>query len=250
MSDAELTPMVDDPSVAAALKADLAVAKGAVVEGFDAAAGLAALEASIAAQGAAGAATASTSLLTKVVIGAVVVGGAAVAWVATRPPAEPEVLQGPVAVVQPKSEVLDVVEPAPPQPAAEVPEEDPVEAVEVVEDDVEEVAIQPRKPRVKKAEPQPQQQESMEERLLREAKMVADARRALASDPAHALKLANDAAKDFPQGQLVEEREALKIRALAKLGRDDEARSRAERYLERHPRGPHADSVRRAVGID
>ena len=40
----------------------------------------------------------------------------------------------------------------------------------------------------------------------------------------------------FPAGRLREEREALRIKALAGLGRDDEARRAAERFRERFPR--------------
>jgi outer membrane protein assembly factor BamD (BamD/ComL family) len=40
----------------------------------------------------------------------------------------------------------------------------------------------------------------------------------------------------FPAGRLREEREALRIKALAGLGRNDEARRAAERFRERFPR--------------
>jgi hypothetical protein len=43
-------------------------------------------------------------------------------------------------------------------------------------------------------------------------------------------------AAQFPAGQLAEEREALVIRLLVREGREHEARSRAERFRQQHPR--------------
>jgi hypothetical protein len=86
--------------------------------------------------------------------------------------------------------------------------------------------------------------------VLREAKLVAKARGQLARDPARALALAEDAERDFPKGQLVEERRAIAIRALVALGRLDEAQRRAEPFLAEYGRGAHAAAVRRALEPD
>jgi hypothetical protein len=83
--------------------------------------------------------------------------------------------------------------------------------------------------------------------VLREAKLVAKARSNLARDPARALALAEEAERDFPRGQLVEERRAIAIRALIALGRLDEAQRRAEPFLAEYGRGAHAAAVRRAL---
>lgn len=83
--------------------------------------------------------------------------------------------------------------------------------------------------------------------VLREAKLVAKARSNLARDPSRALALAEEAERDFPQGQLVEERRAIAIRALVALGRVDEAQRRAEPFLAEYGRGAHAAAVRRAL---
>ena len=83
--------------------------------------------------------------------------------------------------------------------------------------------------------------------VLREARMVAQARASLAKDPSRALELTEQAEEEFPQGQLVEERRALAIRALAALGRHEQARRRADEFLARFGRGAHAEAVRRAV---
>ena len=83
--------------------------------------------------------------------------------------------------------------------------------------------------------------------VLREAKLVAKARSNLARDPSRALSLADEAERDFPQGQLVEERRAIAIRALVALGRLDEAQRRAEPFLAEYGRGAHAAAVRRVL---
>lgn len=88
---------------------------------------------------------------------------------------------------------------------------------------------------------------SMDDDVLREAMLVAKARSHLARDPARALALAEEAERDFPRGQLVEERRALAIRALVALGRLDEAQRQAEPFLAEHGRGAHAAAVRRAL---
>jgi len=75
-------------------------------------------------------------------------------------------------------------------------------------------------------------------------------RAALAEDPALTLELAEEGNKEFRNGMFGRERLAYAILALAKLGRMDEARRRAEAFLKRYPRGPLAESVRAAVGAD
>ena len=51
----------------------------------------------------------------------------------------------------------------------------------------------------------------------------------------------------FPAGRLREEREALRIKALAGLGRDDEARRAAERFRERFPRSVLSSRIEETV---
>jgi hypothetical protein len=85
------------------------------------------------------------------------------------------------------------------------------------------------------------------DRYVREAKLVAQARRALADDPARALELTDELEREFPNGLLEEERRALAIRALTRLRRGDEARTAAKSFLVKFPDGPHAAAVRRAI---
>ncbi|MBC8073379.1 MAG: hypothetical protein IAG13_33980 [Deltaproteobacteria bacterium] len=85
------------------------------------------------------------------------------------------------------------------------------------------------------------------DRYVHEAKLVAEARRALAGDPSRSLEITGELEREFPNGVLEEERRALTIRALTQLGRDDEARVAAKSFLVKFPDGPHAAAVRRAI---
>jgi len=81
---------------------------------------------------------------------------------------------------------------------------------------------------------------------LAHAELVHAARlRELAAvDPSAALREAAEGDRLFARGVLGEEREAIAIGALAKLGRTQEVRARAARYLAAHPTGPLAEEVR------
>ena len=69
-----------------------------------------------------------------------------------------------------------------------------------------------------------------------------------ASNPAQALTLANAGHQEFAGGLLYQEREAIAVLALARMGNTAAARSRGKAFLSRFPKGPAADSVRRAIG--
>lgn len=56
--------------------------------------------------------------------------------------------------------------------------------------------------------------------------------------PAEALVLADEGDRRFASGALVEERAVLRIAALARLGRDDEAKARAKDFVARFPKSP------------
>jgi hypothetical protein len=72
-----------------------------------------------------------------------------------------------------------------------------------------------------------------------EGALLLQARRFLASNPASALALTDDAARRFPDGPLTPEREVLAIEALAHLGREPEARARLAAFRSRYPESPH-----------
>ncbi|MCC6215598.1 MAG: hypothetical protein IT376_12100 [Polyangiaceae bacterium] len=86
-------------------------------------------------------------------------------------------------------------------------------------------------------------------RLAEEVRQLAELRRLATSDPAAAVRAADEGHARFRGGQLYPEREAVAILALARAGRVAEARPRAARFLQAFPRSPLADPVRRAAGI-
>lgn len=81
--------------------------------------------------------------------------------------------------------------------------------------------------------------------IRREVGHVALMRRELDRAPLRVLTLADQARVQFPRGVLTEEREALAVLALDKLGRADEARVRARAFLQRFARGSFTERIRR-----
>lgn len=81
-----------------------------------------------------------------------------------------------------------------------------------------------------------------------ELELIAEARRAMASSPARALRQAERHRRAYPRGELEQEREVIAIEALHRLGRDRPAARRAERFLGRYAGSPYREQVRRLVG--
>ncbi len=78
---------------------------------------------------------------------------------------------------------------------------------------------------------------SMSSELAQERALLDSARaNAARGEPALVLEQVAQHAREFPQGRLGEEREALAIRALLALGRSGEARARAEAFRAAYPR--------------
>ncbi len=94
-------------------------------------------------------------------------------------------------------------------------------------------------PRTSSNDPPPIQDE------LAEGTLLLRARRALPTDPAAALAFVREHERMAPSGVLTPEREAIAVEALARLGRNAEARSRGERFLERWPTSAHRSRVER-----
>jgi hypothetical protein len=257
--------LLEDPATADALRADLQVAADAHVAGFDAAGGLAQLQASIGTQTAPTVAGAGTVTGVKIAAATVVV--AAVAWFGLRSSDDAPDANGPA-----NPAIVATAEPAPAEPASPAvdhavpgeridqvpvadglahPDEVPAETVPVADEAEPPPAPVPEHP-AEKTTPRtvapPAAASTIDvDSVLEEAKRVKQARRALDDDPALALRRTEALADDFPSGQLVEERRAIQIRALAALGRMDEARTQAEAFLRHYGRGPHAAAVRRAI---
>jgi hypothetical protein len=91
--------------------------------------------------------------------------------------------------------------------------------------------------------------EAAREALALETSDIARLRTVARTDPLRALALAQEGAHRFPQGFFSQEREAIAIRSLVKLGHLPEARARAERFLAAYPRAPAAESIRASVGL-
>jgi hypothetical protein len=89
---------------------------------------------------------------------------------------------------------------------------------------------------------------SARDRARLESQRVAEARALLhAGDPRGALALLHSVASEFPNGVLVQEREALTVDALLASGDRDSARQRASDFVQRYPDSPHAPAVQRAL---
>jgi hypothetical protein len=79
--------------------------------------------------------------------------------------------------------------------------------------------------------------------------MVDAARSAVSRNNAHgALELVERHEEEYPSGAFVEEREVIRIRALALLGRRDDAEEQARRFREQHPHSLLWPSVRALLG--
>jgi hypothetical protein len=77
-----------------------------------------------------------------------------------------------------------------------------------------------------------------------EAELLRRAQSALGASPARALALTAEHQRRFGAGALAEEREALAIEALRRLGRTPEAQRRAAAFTRRYPHSVHASRVR------
>ena len=89
----------------------------------------------------------------------------------------------------------------------------------------------------------------MASRLREESAAVLSIRKTLlGGDTKEALRMLDRARVQFPNGALVEEREALAVRALVTSGQKDLARKRGEAFLQAFPKSPHASEVRAVLG--
>lgn len=223
--------LLEDPELSELLRDDLRVASKDADVGFDTSAGLDRLRAAIGGAPPAppdGGVTAAASGTTK----ALIFGGIGLGIVAaitiglTRPKDAPSVVTSAPSV-------------APNAPVVAPPSSKPIASAEVSIDDLpKELAPTPA--------PSASVPQSPEERLRAEMKQLAEVRSA---PPARALQLANEGHQRFKSGIFYQEREALAISALVKLGRSGEAQTRARTFLSTFPRGPYAERVRREAGI-
>jgi len=172
---------------------------------------------------------AAATLLMKVVIGLVVVGGAGTAYFASR--SAPRSATVSAAIEAPAANPLPV--------ANEERAADPMPAAEPVAD------IASPSPRA------PKPSASSTSSLATEIQLMHDVECALAAgQPARALQLLDDAAKS-PAGRggryagtMGEELAAARVVTLCRLGRVEEARAEAARFMHDRPRSPLVERVR------
>jgi hypothetical protein len=261
MSD-EPRRLLDDPGTPAELRQELE-AEVRELWHHDAAAGLAALSAAIqsgspplpggegpdpgggAGPGAAPAvAAAKGGVLAKgLVVGLATVGlaagltGAIATWSRAPTPAPtPTVLSpetptaGPIMAPPPEEPPAATADPAPP-----LPETKPAPTVSARGASPAPVGLTPS--------PRPQAPRNAEE-----IEHMIRLREKAASDPAAALRLAEEGRQRFAGGLFSIEREFIAIESLARLGRLGEARRRGEGLIAAHPSSPYADRVRAVLG--
>jgi hypothetical protein len=83
--------------------------------------------------------------------------------------------------------------------------------------------------------------------LRREIAQLAQIKAVVDTDPAQAYRLAQAGHREFGRGMLRQEREALAVLSLSKLGRRTEAVSRARAFLARYPQSPLRESLERLL---
>ena len=180
--------------------------------------------------GSAGGAVATLKTPLALALAGALLGGAAVvavrAWSATPAPETAPPPATPVATAPASA----IVPPAPLPAPTETPP-DPV-------------AAPPATPPVKHARGAPSASQPAEDTLAAESALVGRARATLEPTPAAALALLEDHARRFPRGELAAERDFLRIKALRRVDRSDEARERARTYATKYPSSPYAPAVR------
>jgi hypothetical protein len=72
-----------------------------------------------------------------------------------------------------------------------------------------------------------------------DVELLARARALLATSPAESLSLTEEHRSSYPRSPFVQEREFIAITALTKLGRQQEAQTRAERFRRAYPTSAH-----------
>jgi hypothetical protein len=83
--------------------------------------------------------------------------------------------------------------------------------------------------------------------VLEDSGLLQQARASVGDNPARALTLTRDHEVRFPSSLLVEERQALRIEALARLSRGVEAASELQSFEGRFPRSPYRRRLRSLV---
>ncbi len=261
--------LLDDPNVAEPLRSDLATVTGTPPLAYDATNGLSRFKAIVAVGGAGGlgaAAIKSSSVFggSKALIaglaGVVLAGGIAAAlFVGVSAPA-PTSTAPESAALEP-AEPASGLAPAPEEPPEmDMPAVSPPAAVDAADEPsppaVEPVppVVMPETPAAAKPAPAAKKpakandaDDGQASDYMREARKVQQAKKALKTEPAKALRLLEAVEREFPDGLLMEEREGLYVLALLATGKVDAGKRRADAYLAQYPKGTLAARVRRAL---
>jgi hypothetical protein len=248
----------DDPRAPRLLRADLARVSRLPAVTFDAARGLAALEAAIQAGAApfASSAAAGKSLAAAVAKGALVglvtvgIAGVSSLWLDRRDAAPP-----PRAAASVMPAAVEVTPPAPPALTAPPEEPSPPPPPRALAPPSPPVGSIARRPGLHAAEPSAAPEASAPpapsgaSQLQEEMANLARLRALDGADPQQALALAEEGQRRFPSGLYAQEREALAISALVRLGRRGEAEARARAFVAAYPRSSFVEKIRGLTGV-
>ena len=257
------TRLVDDPNAPDGLRDALALARKAASPPLDVSVGARRLEDAIKNLPPSPAPAWGGSLATGLWAGGTLVVGLSIALLVrgalhSAPPSAP--------TQQPASPTITALRPPAPAPAptiaAPAPEVTPAPAPEVTPTITR--AEPPRTPRrarptlapTPEASPAPvvtppttpSEEPPPVDTLRAQITHLARTRAALARDPSESLRLAEQGLRDYRGGVFDEELEALSVLSLARLGRQDEARTRGTRFLTQHPRSPFRARIEEALG--
>jgi type IV secretory pathway VirB10-like protein len=174
--------------------------------------------------------------------------GAATWWWLHDPSVEPELTEGPAPAPAPgpapelEPEPERVLDPVAPPPTASAEPSTPAAGASdppTPAPTAEPIEPAPRRSRERRAD------ETQASDVVEEHRLLAEARRVLEADPARALALADAHRRGFPHGLLAEEREYLRVTALAALGREADAQRAAAAFLRRWPGSAYRSEVAR-----
>ena len=84
--------------------------------------------------------------------------------------------------------------------------------------------------------------------VVTEVELLKQARSALSGDPLQAFALSERCRAQYPNGAFAQEREYIAISALVRLGRTDEARSRASLFRMHYPSSAYLPRLARMLG--
>jgi hypothetical protein len=255
----------DDPTAARALREDLARTAANPSTGYDVAAGAAKFEQTLRTGAGAGAGAGAKAALGTAIkgalLGAAVIGGAAA--LGDRSPA-PSAAPPPPAVSvvhtatadDARSSAAPLPAPSPPPPLAP-PKPLVVQALPTAASAPRARApalTEPAPPVIASATstpraPEPAASTGSGDTLTAEMEHLARLRALQSGDPAEVLALAAEGNQRFPTGLFAQEREAIAIGALVRLGRRKEARARARAFLASYPRSTFAERIQKLTEI-